>query len=477
MCALVELRADAQPRAPRHVLVDRRRSTKTATVKRSFIDNGKTTVDRQAQDDPEGRSDRRTCGRCSSSTCPGRARTRPAASSPTPTPTSPRTRSTRSRCSSAAAPTRRRDPLTPNTCWTQYADERFAYGYDSYPAWRSDSAATPRQRAAFVGAPKNQPTECVNTLFQTANQRWVPFVGADRHVYEGGVFGCAGEAPEASPANYTSLSLPTNETFGVTGTDGKGAAAFDIFTDEDHSVARLLGQRAVLARRRTDRGVSCDPEGSLLPAAQRPTGSDIDDATDELRVQGQLPARAAACPPKDRARPAVDGTLWWSPSNWKNRISVPLNFAPSDNVCALDTSARSGGRVRLGAPAQATTQWAPAFCLNPKLFDLTHVQTPEPQARNLLGTGQHRGGVHERAARRPVSESDGQRARRGDRLRDSVRRRQQRTRTRSSISTWTPGCWPSCSPSPTRPSRSCRAPIRRWPTTRSTSPSIRSSRR
>ena len=36
---------------------------------------------------------------------------------------------------------------------------------------------------------------------------------------------------------------------------------------------------------------------------------------------------------------------------------------------------------------QATTSWAPHFCLNSKLFELNHVQTPEPQARSLLETG------------------------------------------------------------------------------------------
>ena len=66
---------------------------------------------------------------------------------------------------------------------------------------------------------------------------------------------------------------------------------------------------------------------------------------------------------------------------------MPLNFAPSDNVCALDTSAAPVDVYGSELIAQATTQWAPAFCLDPKLFDLTHVQTPEPQARNLLGTG------------------------------------------------------------------------------------------
>jgi ABC-type phosphate transport system substrate-binding protein len=37
--------------------------------------------------------------------------------------------------------------------------------------------------------------------------------------------------------------------------------------------------------------------------------------------------------------------------------------------------------------AQATSQWLPHFCLNPKLFKIQHVQIGEPEARNLLSTG------------------------------------------------------------------------------------------
>jgi hypothetical protein len=36
--------------------------------------------------------------------------------------------------------------------------------------------------------------------------------------------------------------------------------------------------------------------------------------------------------------------------------------------------------------SQATEQWSPYFCLNPKLFKLQHVQTSEPEAKNLLAT-------------------------------------------------------------------------------------------
>src|SRR5581483_10806443 len=97
--------------------------------------------------------------------------------------------------------------ISPRTCWTQFADERFYYGYDAYPAWRSDAKATVADRAAFVGTPGQLNSQCSSVLAGTANQHWLPFVGADGTEYDGGPFGCAGLPPEAAPANLSSLAL------------------------------------------------------------------------------------------------------------------------------------------------------------------------------------------------------------------------------------------------------------------------------
>ena len=117
-------------------------------------------------------------------------------------------------------------PISPDTCWTQYADERFTYGSDdpAYPAWRSDAYAPAAERAAVVDAPAKPNQQCRNDLTNTTFQRWVPFIGADKTDYHGGPFGCQGLPPEASPANLTgNVALPSNETYGVTDTDGKGS--------------------------------------------------------------------------------------------------------------------------------------------------------------------------------------------------------------------------------------------------------------
>src|SRR5262249_53611722 len=80
----------------------------------------------------------------------------------------------------------------------------------------------------------------------------------------------------------------------------------------------------------------------------------------------------------------VAGALWWSASNWRNRMSVPLSFEPSNNVCGLVTTANPIDIYGSELFAQASAQWAPHFCLTKGLFTFKHVQTPEPQAANLL---------------------------------------------------------------------------------------------
>ena len=281
-----------------------------------------------------------------------------------------------------------KDPITPETCYTQYGDERFASSHSdpAYPAWRSDAYSTPSERAAFVDQPKKLTATCSSLLDGTTNQRWVPYVGADGTVYPGGAKGCQGQAPEMSPvSSINSLSLPTNETYGVTDSDGTGSTDFDVFTGEDHASLGCSQTVACSLVAVPVEGIDCDPAGSRLPAADRPAASDIEDAQQACEQTGTF-TPGQHITPQQAGEAAVDGTLWWSESNWRNRISVPLSFAPSDDACPLDSSQKSVQIYGSELMGQATTSWAPHFCLNSKLFGLNEVQIPEPQARSLLAT-------------------------------------------------------------------------------------------
>ena len=132
-------------------------------------------------------------------------------------------------------------------------------------------------------------------------------------------------------------------------------------------------------------GISCDvtgltPEPSSTQVAQCETTGKYQPA------QGRTPSAV----PDTVSDVAVTGALWWSPSNWRNRITVPLSFTPSADLCNVTKSAGENSVQIYGSELmiQATTQWEPQFCTRTSTaFTLTHVQTGEPEARNLLADG------------------------------------------------------------------------------------------
>ena len=273
--------------------------------------------------------------------------------------------------------------LDPSTCWTATSGERFQDSFNTpFPPWRIDRYATPAQRQAVVGAPATRPAAC---SVPSPSEYWLPFKSVDGTVYAGGSGGCAGMAPEA--ANVGGLSLPSNTTYGVTHADGTGAAQFDIWTDENNAslgcsdtVACSLVAVPVL-------GISCDVAAADLPPADRAaTGAQASDADALCRRTGHFqPGQLVT--PNGSQDAAVSGALWWAGSNWRNRITVPLDFAPPSNVCDV-----VGGKTGIDVYGselltQAALQWAPHFCVDAKLFRFRHVQTSEPQARTLLKTG------------------------------------------------------------------------------------------
>jgi hypothetical protein len=263
--------------------------------------------------------------------------------------------------------------LSQKTCWTQDWSERYQDSFQTqFPPYRLDRYGAKADRAQVAGAPSKLPAAC--KFLPAPTQHWVPFVAADGHTYNDGPAGCAGQPPESQSVGGS--ALPSNETFGVTGLDGKGTADFDIWTSAENAslgCTQLVTCSLVAV---PIMGISCDAS-----------------------VKAASPADISACEAKGAFAPgqivhpqggdnlAVSGSLWWSASNWRNRITVPLTFAVPDNACDVVSSSNDVDVYGSELLIQATGQWAPHFCLNPKLFKFTHVQLGEPQGRNLLATG------------------------------------------------------------------------------------------
>ena len=271
--------------------------------------------------------------------------------------------------------------LTPETCWTSTPQERFLATYSPrFPAWRVDRYAAASQRTQAPGEPSPRPTKCYG---RAPAEHWLPFVAANGTVYHGGIQGCAGIPPEASELDSTT-ALPSNTTYGVTGLDGTGFARFDVRDAVNNGSLGCSSTVPCALVAVPIMGVSCDVAAAGLPEADRPSGADAAAAETECTRTGFFrPGQFASNTGGDNHF-AVSGALWWSASNWRQRITVPLTMSSLSLVCE-GTSSGSVDIYGSELLVQATTQWTPAFCQG-GARPVKHVQTGEPQARNLLGT-------------------------------------------------------------------------------------------
>jgi hypothetical protein len=272
--------------------------------------------------------------------------------------------------------------LNPTTCWTATPSERYsAEATVAFPPWRVDRYATPADRTANPGQPSPRPDKCgsVPTV-----ERWLPFVAADGTTYYGGPNGCAGIPPEGSLADAT-LSFPSNTTYATSDLQGNGSVNFDVRDATDNaslgcsqSVPCALVVVPIL-------GIGCDVTAAGLPDADRPApGAQADAAAKTCRATGKYAPGQQAGLSNNSEDVAVSGGMWWSGSNWRNRVTVPLHFAPPSNLCDLVAGQPPVLMYGSELMIQATTSWGPTFCLNPALRSFKHVQVPEPEARSLV---------------------------------------------------------------------------------------------
>ncbi len=281
---------------------------------------------------------------------------------------------------STSVPVTRR--ISPETCWTQTWAERFNSNLNTtYPAWRSDGFETDAHRARIVDAPSPRPKGCTRAA---AAERWIPMIAADGTTYLGGNLGCAGQAPESS--NVGGTGLPSNATYGITGTDGKGSTEFSAWTEDENATLGCSSSVPCSLVAIPVMGISCDPAGSQLPVADRPDSTDAQGAATQCQAPDVFtPGQIAT--PGTMPNLATSGALWWSASNWRNRITVPLSFAVSSNVCSVVSKAKPLAIYGSTLLNEVTAQWEPEFCTSKALFPFVHVQTADTSARTLLNLG------------------------------------------------------------------------------------------
>jgi hypothetical protein len=278
--------------------------------------------------------------------------------------------------------------VSPGTCWTQTPAERYQSDDQSFPPYRIDRYAVPAARTNSVGVPVPLPQDCQD--LRTGTDHWVPFAAASGTVFLGGPRGCAGMAPEA--ANDEG-GIPSNTTYAPTDVSGNGSAKFIINTAASNASLGCDDKHACALVVIPIMGISCDSAGRALlpgqlplPQADRPPAKDQSLYQQRCGSTGNYAPGSINGGTSDTEALSVSGLLWWSASNWRNRITIPLQFAPSENVCGITSTGQSTDLYGSQTLRQATLQWLPAFCSNPKYFSVHHVQTSEPQAKNLLET-------------------------------------------------------------------------------------------
>lgn len=242
------------------------------------------------------------------------------------------------------------DTVKPETCFTSAASERTAATFDPDSAiWRRDPA--------WDNA--TAPTDPCGT----ADNYTVPFVTAsgkkfdyctDQHV-----------APE---------SLLPAELFGFTGRDGTGAASFEIRTDVENE------------------SLGCNHSTSCSLVVIPITGTSCDTAHPGDLQYNNCSAERTYGPGEAYGEtdgtPALKGNYWWTASQWKNRITVPLTFALPANTCDLLDSRPPVGFYGSELLEQASLQWSPAYCLDKDRFKYQHNQMSDGAGFDLMLKGQ-----------------------------------------------------------------------------------------
>ena len=264
--------------------------------------------------------------------------------------------------------------LSPQTCWTQYDLERGLSSDTVHAPWRLDKDASAADRGQYVNEPNPEPQGCPPPTDSGATHI-VPLIGADSTVYN--QYNCPNGLRAPEQQRSPGAGLPDNATFAVTDTDGTGRTKFVVWTDETNATLGCSSTVVCTLVAIPIMGINCDASTAGASAADIAQCEYADPKSGGLgdTISDKAGSRS------------VTGQLWWAASNWKNRISVPLAFAPPANFCSTVTSRSSVLIYGSELMTEAAQQWAPTFCTDPNLTPFSHVPESEPAAVNTLVGG------------------------------------------------------------------------------------------
>jgi hypothetical protein len=267
--------------------------------------------------------------------------------------------------------------IDPRSCFTTYQLSRYNEGFATFAAPDEyDSAPWLLDRHATAADRNPNPAEPPGCWDQSAwaAQHYLPFIDAKGKSwpYCVSIDGTVVTPPESG----VNTPLPAQDQFAWSDASGAGRTYFEVRTKAENASLGCSDTVACSLVVVPIMGISCDLSATSSTYMR-----------DQCAADGNAPV-GPDVQEQYQKDPVVTGAYWWSASNWRNRISVPLEFAPPANICdVLDTRSPVDlyGSELL---SEAMLQWSPAFCLDPKRFKLRHQRVGEPRAKRQLESGQ-----------------------------------------------------------------------------------------
>lgn len=252
--------------------------------------------------------------------------------------------------------------VSPETCWTSSRAQRSQSAVERAAVWRSDLHATDADREPRAGMnPFPDPETCTDA--GVLSTRLTPFRAVDGTVFPA----CSSDTmpPEAA----VGAAFPPAEQAAFTDLDGNGSAAFEVRTAVENE------------------SLGCSDRVDCTLVVIPIMGLSCVEGAAECRKEGRFVAGSSNFA-NEGVDAAVSPAYWWSASNWRNRISIPLTFGLAPDACdVLDTRAPTGfyGSELL---SQAALQWSPAFCLRKDRFKFQHNRMADEAAFALMSKGE-----------------------------------------------------------------------------------------
>ncbi|KQX75934.1 hypothetical protein [Aeromicrobium sp. Root472D3] len=249
--------------------------------------------------------------------------------------------------------------LDPTTCWTSTRQQRSQSIDGSDAVWRHDLHATEEERALKTGLDPI-PEACQDVPSDSTHL--TPFVAANGKVYSA----CNSETmpPEAA----VGAAFPPAEVAAFTDTDGNGSVNYEVRSaTENESLGCTTATPCsivavpIMGISCVDGNTQCQATGRFRPGASNFASEGVD--------------------------AAVSPVYWWSASNWRNRITVPITFGLPPDACDVLDSRAPTAFYGSELMSQASLQWAPAYCLNTKRFKFQHNRMGDEPAFTLVENG------------------------------------------------------------------------------------------